>query len=329
MAYSSFDKGELFETYVADELFKASQYDLIHRTNSHDQNESRFAEHTLKPDFKFRCKKTQQEFYVEAKFRSGFNAKDRIEVISYGQIERFKIIQKEENTPIFIAVGYGGMSDNPNDVSLIKLDDLEYLELYKSVLWKHRINKTLVNSAQLNFQSSHQDIENTPIEETKVEADRVTEISKPRLNTKTIAVATAIGLLVTVFLIFNGFNTTTEDTLKQKTTAYYSTIQSGNIEALENYISPTVTKWYTKSNLTIDQIKQDTEAYNNRHPQSRVEIQWNTFEVTPLNNDYAVTYTMIYKLLKENKGKDRIFHLKLHVVWSEDLKIKSLYEEKI
>jgi peroxiredoxin family protein len=321
--------GDSFENYVSETLFTKSQYDLVHRTNTYDQNKVRFAKDTLKPDFKFRCKKTQQEFYVEAKFRSGFNANDMIEVISYTQIERFRVIQKEENTPIYIAVGYGGWPNNPDKISLIKLDDLEYLALYKSVLWKHRINKTLVDSAQLNFQTSHQEIVKTPIEETKVEADRVTEISKPRLNTKTIAVATAIGLLVTVFLMFNGLNATIEDTLKQKTTEYYKTIQSGNIDGLENYISPTVTKWYTKSNLTIDQIKQDTEAYNNRHPQSRVEIQWNTFEVTPLNNDYAVSYTMIYKLLKENKGKDKIYHLKIHAIWTEDLKIKSLYEEKI
>jgi hypothetical protein len=50
MSDASFEKGELFETYVSETLFKASQYDLIHRTNSHDQNESRFAEHTLKPN---------------------------------------------------------------------------------------------------------------------------------------------------------------------------------------------------------------------------------------------------------------------------------------
>jgi peroxiredoxin family protein len=329
MAYSSFDKGELFETYVSDELFKASQYDLIHRTNSHDQNESRYAEDTLKPDFKFRCKQTQEEFYVEAKFRSGFNANDRIEVISYGQIERFKVIQKEENTPIYIAVGYGGWPNNPDKISLIKLDDLEYLELYKSVLWKHRINKTLVDSAQLNFQTSHQEIVKTPIEETKVEADSVAEISKPRLNTKTIAVATAIGLLVTVFLMFNGLNAKIEDTLKQRTAEYYSTIQSGNIEALEDYIHPNVNKWYSLSSLTFPEIMKQTEAYIKRHPESRTEIQWDTFKVTPLNNDYAVTYTMIYKLLKENKGKDKIYHLKINAIWTEDLKIKSLYEEKI
>ena len=80
MQHSSFKKGDLFEKFVVDELFKVNKYDLIHRTNTYDQNETRFAEDTLKPDFKFRCKKTQKEFYVEAKFRSGFNS-DRKSVV--------------------------------------------------------------------------------------------------------------------------------------------------------------------------------------------------------------------------------------------------------
>lgn len=38
---------------------------------------------------------------------------------------------------------------------------------------------------------------------------------------------------------------------------------------------------------------------------------------------------MIYKLLKENRGKDIIYHLKINAIWNNDLKIKSLYEEKL
>ena len=71
----SFKKGDLFEKFVENELFQATDYTLVHRTNTYDQNETRYAEETLRPDFKFRCKKTKQEFYVEAKYRSRFNAR--------------------------------------------------------------------------------------------------------------------------------------------------------------------------------------------------------------------------------------------------------------
>jgi hypothetical protein len=329
MQYDSFKKGELFEKFVEDELFKVTEYDLIHRTNSISQNASRYAEDTLKPDFKFRCKQTQQEFYVEAKFRSGFNARDMIEVISYNQIERFKILQKEENTPIYIAVGYGGLPDNPDYVSLIPLDELSYLELYASYLRRFHIDKRLVDSSQLNFSIVKQESEASLKEKSKEQEAIVKAVSISRFKNKRIVALAVGGLLLVTFLIFNVFNTSTEDILKEKTTEYYGTIQSGNIDALENYISPLVNKWYSKSNMTFAEIKTQTQNYIKRHPESRTEIQWDTFKVAPLNDDYAVTYTMIYKLLKEDKGKDRVYHLKIHAVWGDDLKLKSLYEERL
>lgn len=329
MQYSSFEKGELFEKFVEDELFKDTEYDLIHRTNNIIQNATRYAEDTLKPDFKFRCKQTQQEFYVEAKFRSGFNARDMIEVISYNQIERFKILQKEENTPIYIAVGYGGFPDNPDYVSLIPLDELSYLELYASYLRRFHIDKRLVDSSQLNFSIVKQESEEPLEGQTKEREAIVKPVSISRFKNKRIVALSVGGLLLVAFLIFNVFKISIEDTIKQKTREYYSTIQSGNIDALENYISPIVNKWYSRSNMTFEEVKAQTKSYIKRHPESRAEIQWDTFKVVPLNDDYAVTYTMIYKLLKENKGKDKIFHLKIHAVWGDDLKLKSLYEERL
>ncbi|MDT0295172.1 hypothetical protein ACFQ3R_05005 [Mesonia ostreae] len=332
MQYSSFEKGELFENFVVDKLFKASEYDLIHRTNSFNQNESRYAENTLKPDFKFRCKTTQQEFYVEAKFRSGFNSKEMIEAISYNQIERFKTFQKKEKIPIYIVIGYGGIPNNPESLSLIPLDDLSYLELYVSFLRRFKIDKGLVKSNLLNLpKKQHKEESKTSLEDDQIK-EKVTGFNKGSLfnfKNKKVLLASGIGLLLMVFLFFNTFITSTEDTLKQKTTEYYNTIESGNINALENYIEPNVVKWYSKSNMSFADIKKDTKAYVKRHPATKVEIQWDTFNVNPLNNDYAVTYNMVYKLLKENRGKDIIYHLKIHAIWSEDLKIKSLYEERI
>ncbi|MGR7812191.1 hypothetical protein [Lacinutrix undariae] len=332
MHYNTFEKGELFEKFVENELFKPSEYDLIHRTNSQSQNATRYAEDTLKPDFKFRCKNTNQEFYIEAKFRSGFNARDMIEVISYNQIERFKTLQKEENTPIYITIGYGGHPNNPNYISLIPLNELSYLELYDSFLRKFHIDKKSVNSNLLNLPEPQQQ---KPTEEHPLEKENISK--KEDVNNtlilssknKKTALAITVALFIAVFLTFNVFKKTNEDLLKEKTIAYYSTIQSGNIDELENFIQPNVDKWYSQSNLTYTEIKEQTKSYINRHPKSKAEIQWDTFKITPLNDDYAVSYNMIYKLLKEDKGKDRIFHLKIHAIWGNDLKIKSLYEVKI
>ena len=329
MQYSSFEKGEQFEKFVEDELFKSSQYDLIHRTNNFVQNATRFAEDTLKPDFKFRCKQTQQEFYVEAKYRSGFNRDDKIEVISHGQIERFKVIQKEENTLIYIAVGYGGQPNDPDYVSLIPLNELAHLELYSSFLSKFHIHKEIVDSSELNFTKYLHQTEASLASDAGEQNAKVEQVVPLQAKRKHIAIASTIGLFLFAFLIFNVFKTSIDDTLKQRTEGYYNTIDSGNIDALENYISPNVHKWYKQSNLTFTEIKKQTKAYMDRHPHRSTEIQWDSFKVAPLNDDYAVSYNMIYKLLKENNGKDRVYHLKIHAVWNSDLKLKSLYEERL
>lgn len=331
MQPESFKKGGLFEKFVQDELFQATDYDLIHRTNTYEQNEARYAEVTLWPDFKFRCKKTNQEFYVEAKFRSRFNAEKKLEVISYTQIERFKVIQKEESIPIFIVIGYGGSPENPANVSLIPLTKLSYLEVYRTYLKGFAINKGPVASATLNLTLKPFERETQAPQQMRNQEPEnpVKKASTSPFKNKKVLVAAGLGLLLVAFLLFNIFNTSIEETLKQKTTQYYSTLHSGNIDALENFISPRVDKWYSKTNVSLQEIKEDTRRYIKRHPATSTDIQWDTFKVTPLHDSHAVTYTMVYKLLKENKGRDIIYHLRIHAVWDKDLKITSMYEEKI
>lgn len=331
MQPDSFKKGELFEKFVEDELFQATDYVLVHRTNTYDQNEARYAEDTLRPDFKFRCKNTAQEFYVEAKYRTGFNADNKIEVISYTQIERFKVIQEKENIPIYIAIGYGGIPNNPDSISLIPLNELSYLELYPSYLKRYSIEKGPIAYQTLNLPIKQRATlyERSPETQSAQPEKPVKKTALPFLKNKKIIAAAGIGLVMVALLLFNAFNTSIEDTLKQKTTEYYSTIHSGNIDALEDFINPRVDKWYSRSDVTFSEIKEDTKRYIKRHPATSTNIQWDTFKVTPLNDSYSVSYNMIYKLLRENKGKDIIYHLKINVVWDKDLRITSMYEERI
>ncbi len=331
MQPDSFKKGDIFEKFVEDELFKATDYILVSRTNNYDQNKTRYAEDTLRPDFKFRCKKIGQEFYVEAKYRSGFNVDNKIDVISYTQIERFKVIQRKENIPIFIAIGYGGNPKNPDSISLIPLDELSYLELYPSFLRRFNVDKRPIDHQTLNFPTTQRATvyKKSPATQSAQSETKVKYTALPFFRNKKIIAAVGIGLVSLAILLFNAFNTSKEDTLKQKTAEYYSTIHSGNIDALEEFISPRVDKWYSRSDLTFSEIKEDTKRYIKRHPATSTNIQWDTFKVTPLNDSYSVSYNMVYKLLRENKGRDIIYHLKIHVVWDKDLRITSMYEERI
>jgi hypothetical protein len=158
---TSFKKGEDFEKYVEQSLFLKKDFDLVHRTNNFDQNKNRFAENTLHPDVKFRCRETNNEFYIEAKFRSKFNQNDKLEIMSLAQKERFIIIQKKEKIPVFIVIGYQGWSNNPDNISLIPLNELIYLELYPIFLQKFNIKKENISSESLNLKEEKEKIDET------------------------------------------------------------------------------------------------------------------------------------------------------------------------
>lgn len=327
MNYTSFEKGEKFENFVENELFNEKEYKLVHRTNNFEQNKSRYSEDTLKPDFKFRCKNTQQEFYVEAKYRSNFNLNDKIEIMSVNQLERFNKIQQTEQIPIFIVIGYIGKPSEPNNISLIPLSELIYLELYPSFLRKFKVNKRTIDINELKLKSSHSIKKGSPNEKEVIKEEKIKPIINKRKNIK-FSVAFLFVLIIGFFSFYYLSNNIEKD-IKQKTSEYYKTLDNGNINDLDNYINPIVDKWYNKTNLSLSEVKYQATEYLKKYPKTKTEIQWDSFKITSLNNDYAVSYKMIYKILSEGKFKNKVYHLEIKAVWDENLKLKSIYEIKI
>lgn len=318
MNIDSFIKGEQFERFVETNLFVETDYVLIHRTNSYNQNKDRFAENTMKPDFKFRCKKTLKEFYIEAKYRSSFNVNDKIEVITFQQLERFRKIQSSEDIRIFIVVGYEGYASSPKYLSLIPLDELLYLELYPSFLRNYNVERLAINSnsLKLNYEVNNND------------ADGIKFVKYNSKNKSRIIIGSLLVAIISL-IAFYSFYENTESTLKRKTAEYYEHIENGNIDALENYIAPKVDNWYNKSNLTYDQIITETTEYLNKFPKSTTDIRWDTFEIKELGNDYHCTYKLVYKIMSKGKLKDKVYHLKIRATWGEDHKLKSITEERL
>lgn len=325
MDNTSFIKGEEFEKFVENELFNEKDYILIHRTNNYEQNKIRYSEDTMKPDFKFRCKKTQFEFYVEAKYRSNFNMKDMIEIMSINQLERFKKIQQIEGIPIYISIGYEGQASEPNNLSLIPLSELIYLELYPSFLKKFNIEKNIVDSSHLNLWN------NKPFEESSnSHEEKKTQETIPNKRKRIQIGIVLLGILMLSILGFKYLNNDNiEENLKQRISDYYQTVDAGNINSLDDFINPTVNIWYNKSNLNLSEIKATTAEYLKKYPRTQTEIQWDSFEITPINDDYNVSYKIIYKILSEGKFKNKIYYLKINAVWGKNLKLKSIYEVKI
>lgn len=112
---NSHDKGFNFENCVED-LFPANEYDILEKTHDIIQNEDRFVESSLNPDFKFRCKKTQFEFYVEAKYRSVLLQP----IINHKQYERYKRFQN-----LLFVIGANGTSYEPDRYYIATLQTID------------------------------------------------------------------------------------------------------------------------------------------------------------------------------------------------------------
>lgn len=320
MENSSFKKGEEFEYFVESNLFKETDYDLIYRTNTYNQNKNRFAEDSLKPDFKFRCKKTNLEFYVEAKYRSNFDLNNMIEIMSYQQLSRFKSLQEVENVPIFIVVGYEGYSSNPDNISLIPLEELDYLKLFPSFLKKYQIEKKLVDYKRIERNQIHENNNQEIIREKDAKANK-------------FKIKSYYYFLISFFVLFGlgilFFNNNIEDKLKERTAQYYKFVEEGEINQLENYICSNVDAWYDKSNLSFEEISRDIKEYLKKYPETRTEVQWDTFEYVQIDNDYLCTYKLVYKIKSPGKFQNKVFHLKIKALWNKDLKLKSIVEKRL
>ncbi|MDQ6722780.1 MAG: hypothetical protein M3Z01_00735 [Thermoproteota archaeon] len=132
----SFKIGERFEDYVRQFLFINDDYDILERTHNYNSNSKDYVESSLKPDFKFRDRRTKKEFYVEAKFRTS-DYKGKIVWCNEKQLFRYREYHKEK--PVFLILGMGENPNYPEFLSLISLSQAKYTGLFISVVEKFEI----------------------------------------------------------------------------------------------------------------------------------------------------------------------------------------------
>lgn len=135
-------KGSRFEKFVSDEIFIDKLYDLVEMTPNFSSNSERFEERSMNPDFRFRDKRTGEEFWVEAKYRKGLfkniNGQDVCEICKPAQLKRYKDAEKSSGKKVYICLGLGKNPLKPDTVHLIPVRDA-YPQLFPS-----RLNKTLI-----------------------------------------------------------------------------------------------------------------------------------------------------------------------------------------
>jgi len=131
------DKGIEFETFFLD-LFPERDYILLKRTNKIDPINGAFVKNNLKIDMQFRDCKTRQIFAVKCRYRRGLFM-GRFDWDSKYLLSSYREFERDNNVPIFISMGLGGIPEKPERVFFMPLKEIPYSKLYPNILENYEI----------------------------------------------------------------------------------------------------------------------------------------------------------------------------------------------
>ena len=134
----TFIKGDEFENFVRNNLFPVNKFELVQKTHDYTTNNNDYVESSKEPDFQFRSRKSGFEFFVEAKYRSGFYD-GAIQWCKPYQFRRYKEIEKQ--TPVYIVIGVGRQPGNPQNIFLLPVRKTKYPRIFQSALKFYEIPK--------------------------------------------------------------------------------------------------------------------------------------------------------------------------------------------
>lgn len=133
----SFIKGDDFEKCLRKKVFKKKDYELVMKTHDFHENKTDYVESSLYPDYLFRDKSDNEEFWVEAKYRENLY-KGKIEWCKPYQFKRYKKLSKQMK--VIVAIGFGGRPINPEKIYLIPLDKIKYTGLYPKSIQEYEFD---------------------------------------------------------------------------------------------------------------------------------------------------------------------------------------------
>ena len=324
----SFKKGEEFQKFVEKKLFPERHYVLVHRTHDYEQNSRRFVEDTLQPDFTFRIKDTNQEFFVEAKWRQDFNDEDKLELFKIEQLERFHHLDSIEK-PLFLVVGYNGTPNDPDNISLIPLKTISYPGLFRSVISKYCIPKEKILPETMNqyFEKKFSGEEKLPAAK-----ENPGKIDLKKFKVPALAVSISF-VLVLLFLYLLPYNKATIDNpspLKENIARYYQASNDGDLKTIGSLLNDNLDSWYGKQNMTMKEVMKEIRAYNSAYPYRRAEVLWNTYVQEELPDGATkIQYELNYITRKKDHSATKSFHLIIYSIWGKDGRMRSISEVRL
>lgn len=324
----SHSKGKQFENFVQNKMFPKSHYEIIHRTSDYEQNSIRFVSDTLKPDFKIKSLVTNEEFYVEVKYRSKtFN--NVYDILSDTQLESFPEYAKE--APIYIAFGCGGEPSQPEYVSLIPYSiDISKSHSPEEVLY-YKVEELPIAVSSLP-KADVGIIGNDTETESEVQEPATKAIASQK-SSKNYFIWIAIGVIGILFIgqlsgLFSKHEAepiSHQKILEDKVMAYYEFINNYQFDSLAKFYQPKV-NWYggiqSPSTIISSAKKLQKEI---PYLQSLVDPKSITV-IEQQDGDYYVTYDMVYKRRKRFEQKDEIYNLKIITTWNNNFRLKSVSE---
>lgn len=134
----NFRIGNEFEDYVI-RMFDPRRFELIHRTPTNRDTGGRFVSSMAYPDLRFREISSGKQFWVEVKYRSHTEERGNITWCSYPQLCSYRKARYISGEPVFIIIGVGGNTHDPDKIFTLNLDRVNYTTLYYRTYTRNRI----------------------------------------------------------------------------------------------------------------------------------------------------------------------------------------------
>ena len=142
-------------------MFDPYRFELIHRTPTNKETNGRFVPSMAYPDLRFREIATGRTFWVEVKYRSHTEERGNITWCSYPQLRSYKNAREISDEPVFIVIGVGGNTHDPDRIFTLNLDRVNYTTLYYRTYAQNRLFlKRIVSFEQLHILASNTKTQN-------------------------------------------------------------------------------------------------------------------------------------------------------------------------
>ena len=130
--------GNEFEDYVKG-MFPRDRFELLHRTPTHEETGGRYVHEMIYPDLRFKDRVSGERFWVEVKYRSHTEEDGSIEWCAENQLTNYKRIMYRTDEKVFIMIGVGGDTKDPEKVYCLDLQNINFTRLFYGTYRGHRL----------------------------------------------------------------------------------------------------------------------------------------------------------------------------------------------